>query len=113
MVIQFSSTFRRDPKGLQELVEFCSSHQVKQVAMESTSTYWYPVYKELGKIEDLQNERCVVNASQLIVMGSHKIDVRDTELLANCRLNNTLKASFIPSPEIFPSSTTDPHTSRP
>jgi transposase len=68
--------------------------------MESTSTYWYPVYKQLGKIEDLQNEHCVVNASQLKVMGRHKTDVGDAELLANWRLKNTLKASFITSLEI-------------
>ena len=93
----FKSKFRRNPKGLQSLKKLCQQYQVDKVIMESTSTYWYPVY---NKLKTVCNECCVVNAYQLKVLGRHKTDDRDAELLATWGLLNILTTSYIPSLEV-------------
>jgi transposase len=93
----FSTTVRRDPKGLQTLKSICQQYQVSMVIMESTSTYWKAIYLVLEK---LKIECCVVNAYQLKVLGKHKSDERDAELLATWGLLKVLNTSFITSLEV-------------
>ena len=93
----FATTVRRDPKGLQSLGRLCQQYHVSKVIMESTSTYWKAIYQVLHK---QQIECCVVNAYQLKVLGKHKTDERDAELLATWGLLNVLNTSFIPSLEV-------------
>ena len=93
----FKSEIRRNPKGLQSLYRLCQQYHVEKAVMESTSTYWYPVYQ---KLKTVCNECCVVNAYQLKVLGRHKTDEKDAELLATWGLLNILTTSYIPSIEI-------------
>ncbi|NIQ04180.1 MAG: IS110 family transposase [Candidatus Korarchaeota archaeon] len=93
----FATTFRRNPKGLQSLKRLCQQNHVSKAIMESTSTYWKPVYQILDKV---RIECAVVNAYQLKVLGKHKTDDRDAELLATWGLLNVLNSSFIPSIEV-------------
>jgi transposase len=64
------------------------------VAMESTSSYWRPVYNLLeGQFEVL-----VVNAYHMKAVPGRKTDVKDAEWIANLLQHGLLRPSFIPSP---------------
>jgi len=62
------------------------------VAMESTSSYWRPVYNLLeGALELL-----VVNAYHMKAVPGRKTDVKDAEWIADLLRHGLLRASFIP-----------------
>lgn len=63
------------------------------VAMESTGSYWKPVYNLL----EGQFELLVVNAQHVKAIAGRKTDVKDAEWLADLLKHGLLKASFIPS----------------
>jgi len=65
------------------------------VAMESTSSYWRPVYNLLeGHFELL-----VVNAYHIKTVPGRKTDVKDAEWIADLLRHGLLRGSFIPAPE--------------
>jgi transposase len=65
------------------------------VAMESTSSYWRPVYNRLeGQFTVL-----VANASHIKQVPGRKTDVRDAEWIADLLRHGLLRGSFIPVPE--------------
>jgi transposase len=62
------------------------------VAMESTGSYWKPVYNLLeGRFSLL-----VVNAHHLKAVPGRKTDVKDAEWIADLLRHGLIKASFIP-----------------
>lgn len=63
------------------------------VVMESTASYWKPVYNLL----EGQFELMVVNAQHIKAVPGRKTDVRDSEWLADLLRHGLLKASFIPN----------------
>ena len=63
--IVLETTIVRDLGGLEALVKLYEKHEVEKVVMESTSTYWIPIYRRLEK----QLECCVINAYQRKVLG--------------------------------------------
>lgn len=63
------------------------------VAMESTGSYWKPVYNLL---ED-RFEQVVANAAHIKAVPGRKTDVRDAEWIADLLRHGLLRASFIPS----------------
>jgi transposase len=68
-------------------------HQVTHVVMESTGSYWKPVYNLL----EGHFELVVVNAAHIKAVPGRKTDVLDAEWLADLLRHGLLKPSFIPS----------------
>lgn len=89
----FATDVARDHIGLTKLQRYMVKYHVTKVVMESTSTYWMPIHVCLKRFV---REICVVNAYQLKVLGKHKTDKRDAELLATWGLLNVLQASYVP-----------------
>lgn len=66
------------------------------VAMESTGSYWKPIYNILEQ-EDI--EIMVVNAQHIKTVPGRKTDVLDSEWIADLLRHGLLKGSFIPDRE--------------
>src|SRR5258708_31943909 len=64
------------------------------VVMESTGSYWRPVFNLLEE----QCEVLVVNAYHVKAVPGRKTDVKDAEWLADLLRHGLLRASFIPAP---------------
>jgi transposase len=85
-------SFRTTTRGLLELSDWLTAAGITVVAMESTGSYWKPVYNVLeGSFELL-----VVNAQHLKAVPGRKTDVRDAEWIADLLRHGLLRASFIP-----------------
>ncbi len=86
------ASFRTTTAGLLELSDWLASVAVTVVAMESTGSFWKPVYNVLeGRFEIL-----VVNAQHLKAVPGRKTDVRDAEWIADLLRHGLLRPSFIP-----------------
>jgi transposase len=85
-------TFRTTTQELLLLLDWLSNAGCTHVAMESTATYWKPIYNLLeGHFELL-----VVNAQHIKTVPGRKTDVHDAEWIADLLQQGLLKASFIP-----------------
>lgn len=85
-------TFGTMTRDLLELGDWLQAQQVSQVAMESTGSYWKPVYNLLeGQVELL-----VVNAQHIKAVPGRKTDVLDSEWIADLLRHGLLRGSFIP-----------------
>ena len=84
------STMTRELLALSDwLLEASCTH----AAMESTGSYWKPVYNLLeGSFELL-----VVNAQHMKAVPGRKTDVKDAEWIADLLRHGLLRPSFIPS----------------
>lgn len=69
---------------------------VSEAAMESTSTYWIPVWNALCGSMDLK----LSNPLFIKQLPGRKSDVKDAQWIAECLLKNLIKASFVPGPII-------------
>jgi transposase len=93
----------------QEIREYCTNTQdlrkltnwlldsgCQMVAMESTASYWKPLYNifELSGIEAM-----VVNARHIRTVPGRKTDVKDAAWIADLLQHGLLKASYIPDRE--------------
>jgi transposase len=86
-------TFSTTTRALLELLDWLGNAGCTHVAMESTGTYWKPVYNILeGSFELL-----VVNAQHLKAVPGRKTDVRDAEWIADLLRHGLLRPSFVPS----------------
>jgi len=79
---------------LEALVAWLVEHNVKSVAMESTSVYWIPLYELL---EAHGIESALVNARQLHNVPGRKTDVQDCQWLQTLHSHGLLRGSFRPS----------------
>lgn len=87
-------TFATMTADLLQLADWLAQAQVTHVAMESTGTYWKPVYTILeGNFELL-----VVNAQHIKAVPGRKTDVKDAEWIADLLQHGLLTASFVPPP---------------
>jgi len=85
-------TFGTTTPDLLELVDWLSTWQVTNVAMESTGEYWKPVFNLLeGTFEVI-----LVNAKHVKQVPGRKTDVNDAEWLAELLSYGLLRASYIP-----------------
>lgn len=78
-----------------ELLDFCQwlqLHQVEMVAMESTGSYWKPVFNLL-EIQEIP--AMLVNAQHIKAVPGRKTDVKDAEWIASLLRHGLLKASFV------------------
>lgn len=87
-----TQTFGTMTKDLLALGDWLKGHQVTHAAMESTGSYWKPVYNLL----EGQMELLVVNAQHIKAVPGRKTDVKDAEWIADLLKHGLVRGSFIP-----------------
>ena len=80
-------------RELLEMAEWLIEGGCEQVAMESTGSYWKPLYNIL---ESSGLSAIVVNARHMKAVPGRKTDASDAEWIADLLQHGLLKASFIP-----------------
>jgi transposase len=89
-----SRTFSTMTQDLLTLLDWLHAAGCTHVAMESTSSYWRPVYNLLeGQFTVL-----VGNAYHMKAVPGRKTDVKDAEWIADLLRHGLIRGSFIPSP---------------
>ncbi len=86
-------TFGTATRDLLGLADWLQTAGVTQVAMESTSVYWKPVFNIL----EGQCQVMLVNAKHIKQVPGRKTDVKDAEWIAQLLQHGLLKASYIPA----------------
>jgi len=82
--------------SIKELGKWLLDNGCQMVAMESTGSYWKPIYNIL---ELLNLDVIVVNAHHMKSVPGRKTDVKDAEWIAQLLQHGLLKASYIPDKE--------------
>ncbi|MCL2392965.1 MAG: IS110 family transposase [Oscillospiraceae bacterium] len=79
--------------ALREMAHWLKAEECEIVAMESTGSYWKPLYNvfELEGINAM-----VVNAAHMKTIPGRKTDIKDAEWIADLLRHGLLKASFVP-----------------
>lgn len=85
-------TFGTTTQDLLELVDWLVQSNCSIVAMESTGSYWKPVYNLLEAVLEVY----VVNAQHVKTVPGRKTDVKDAEWIADLLQHGLLQPSFIP-----------------
>lgn len=85
-------TFATMTADLLDLAEWLAAQGVKVVAMESTGSYWKPVFNLL----EVRFEVILVNAHHIKQVPGRKTDVKDSEWIAQLLQHGLLRPSFIP-----------------
>ena len=80
-------------RELLELADWLKSEGCQMVAMESTGSYWKPLYNVL---EMSGLPVMVVNAAHMKAVPGRKTDVTDAEWIADLTAHGLLRASYIP-----------------
>jgi transposase len=88
-VREFGATTRE----LLKLADWLSSDGCEMVAMESTASYWKPLYNIL---ESSGLNAMVVNAHHMKAVPGRKTDVKDAAWIADLLQHGLLQASYIP-----------------
>jgi len=86
-------TFGTMTEDLLQLVDWLVAAGCTAVAMESTGSYWKPLYNLL---EGVVEQVLVVNAAHIKQVPGRKTDVKDAEWIADLLRHGLLRASFIP-----------------
>ncbi len=86
---EFGATTRE----LLELADWLAKGGCQMVAMESTASYWKPLYNIL---ESSGLEAMVVNARHMKNVPGRKTDVKDSEWIADLLQHGLLQPSYIP-----------------
>ena len=86
---EFGATTRE----LLQMADWLKSKGCQMVAMESTASYWKPLYNIL-EYSDL--DAMVVNAQHMRAVPGRKTDVKDAEWIADLLQHGLLRASYIP-----------------
>ena len=86
---EFGATTRE----LLTLADWLRESGCKMVAMESTASYWKPLYNIL---ESSGLNAMVVNAHHMKAVPGRKTDVKDAEWIADLLQHGLLQASYIP-----------------
>lgn len=81
---------------LQEMRDEMVANGVQEAAMESTATYWMPVWSVLVKAMSLK----LVNPYFIKQLPGRKSDVKDAQWIAECLLKNLIHGSFVPDPVV-------------
>jgi transposase len=87
-------TYSAMTNDLLALADWLRGEDCGPVVMESTGSYWRPVFNLLEE----QCEVLVVNAYHAKAVPGRKTDVKDAEWLADLLRHGLLRASFIPVP---------------
>jgi transposase len=89
-------TYSSMTEDLRRMVKWLEAKGITHVAMESTGSYWKPVFNLL---EESGIEAIVVNAAHIKAVPGRKTDVRDAEWIAELMRHGLLRGSFIPDRE--------------
>lgn len=89
---EFGATTRE----LLELADWLAKGECQMVAMESTASYWKPLYNIL---ESSGLPVMVVNARHMKAVPGRKTDVKDSEWIADLLQHGLLQPSYIPDRE--------------
>ena len=81
-------------RELLELADWLKVNGCQMAAMESTGSYWKPLYNIL-EMNDIP--AMVVNAQHMKAVPGRKTDVTDSEWIADLARHGLLRASYIPS----------------
>lgn len=95
---QVTKNFKTFWRGLQKMAAWLVELGVTDVAMESTSFYWWPVYHALAQTQKI--EVCVCNAGHMRNVPGRKTDVSDARWIAELHEHGLLRPSFIPTAEV-------------
>ena len=87
---EFGATTRE----LLEMVDWLKSGGCEMAAMESTASYWKPLYNIL---ESSDLNAMVVNARHMKAVPGRKTDVKDAEWIADLLQHGLLQPSYIPN----------------
>ncbi len=85
--------FGATTKELLELAGWLKDGGCQMVAMESTASYWKPLYNIL---ESSELNAMVVNARHMKAVPGRKTDVKDAEWIADLLQHGLLQPSYIP-----------------
>jgi transposase len=85
-------TFGTTTGDLRALAAWLTEHPVTHVAMESTGSYWKPVFNLLEE----HFTTWLVNPAHIKAVPGRKTDVKDSEWIADLLQHGLLKPSFIP-----------------
>ena len=77
---------------LEQMAAEMHSNGVQEVAMESTSIYWLPVWRVLDPYFDLK----LVNPYFIKQLPGRKSDAKDAEWIATCLYKGLIKGSYVP-----------------
>jgi len=88
--------FGTQSKELRELAKWLLEGNCEMAAMESTGSYWKPIYNIL---EVLGVEVMVVNAQHLKHVPGRKTDIKDAEWIAKQLSAGNLRGSYVPDRE--------------
>ena len=88
-VREFGATTRE----IFRLTDWLSQGGCQMVAMESTASYWKPLYNIL---ESIDMPAMVVNAKHMKAVPGRKTDIKDAEWIADLLQHGLLQASYIP-----------------
>ena len=80
-------------QDLFDAANWLKNNSCEMVAMESTASYWKPLYNVL---EVMEVPAMVVNAQHMKAVPGRKTDVKDAEWIADLCQHGLLKASYIP-----------------
>ena len=83
--------------SIRQMGEYLREEGVRKVAMESTSTYWVPVWDVLL---EMGFELMLVNPYLVKQMPGRKSDIKDAQWIACLLHKGMLRGSMIPSPVI-------------
>jgi transposase len=81
---------------LESLRDLLVCSGVGEVAMESTSVYWIPVWRALESDFELK----LVNPYFIRQLPGKKSDVKDAEWIATCLLKDLIRGSYVPEEKI-------------
>lgn len=94
--VLFEAKFKSFTDRLREMLELMCSYGVSEVAMESTSTYWMPVWNVIAESIPCK----LVNPQFIKQLPGRKSDIADARWIAECLLKELIRGSFVPSPVI-------------
>jgi len=89
-------TFRTMTRSLVVMADWLEERGVTLAAMESTATYWKPVFYCLEE----RMECWLLNAAHMKAVPGRKTDVKDAEWIAQLLEHGLLTPSFVPPPQI-------------
>ena len=88
--------FGTTTRDIRLLVDWLVHEKCEMAAMESTGSYWKPLYNlfELSNLNAI-----VVNAAHMKALPGRKTDIKDAEWIADLLRHGLLRASYIPGRE--------------
>jgi len=90
-------TFSTMTENLLLLAKWLKDKKIQMTAMESTGSYWKPIFNIL-EIEEIP--AILVNAQHIKTLRGRKTDVKDAEWIASLLRHGLLSASFVPKRDV-------------